>query len=448
MPDNRWIIMPIEVQRRELDAKLVVATIAASRGYKILVGHDRVVRRLARFIPKGILFDKSIGGRGDKKVYRYHDLGHLVTAMDEEATGFLVSPELFMNSRMAADTLAMTTRWFCISEEVRKKCIETYPQFSDCFVTTGLARTDTWRHPLVGMYQADADRIRNELGPFILFNSNFGVINHARGDQFVARQMRKVEGMYDAKLTKFDRFVEESTKNLEEYLKVLPKMLEWFPEHKVVVRPHPAENIDFWSSKFRSEDRIVVRDEGVVTPWILASEFMIQHGCTTGIEAEFMQHPHANYSPVPDFHHDTAMAKAFSQFVYDQDELHSVMKNAIEGGKRYEMPVQPKLEYFAAVEGKLASERIVDEFDKISFSSKPLPGWLRLLRFTPRHLASALKDVTRRAKAYSTQKFHGTSQAELMERIDFVNRTLGLNREICATEVFKNLFLVEATGNH
>ena len=71
MSDHRWIIMPIEVQRRELDAKLVVAALAASRGYKVLIGQDRVVRRLARFLPKGILFDKSIGGKGDDWQVRF-----------------------------------------------------------------------------------------------------------------------------------------------------------------------------------------------------------------------------------------------------------------------------------------------------------------------------------------------------------------------------------------
>ena len=215
MPENHWIIMPIEVQRRELDAKLVVAAIAVSRGYKVLVGQDRIIRRLARFLPKGILFDKSIGGKGERKVYRYNSLGYQIAAMDEEATGFLVTPELFMETRMAPDTLALTRRWFCISDTVREMCVDKYPKFAETFVTTGLGRTDTWQKPLVEMYRDDAEKFRNRLGRFILFNSNFGVPNHARGEHFVAKQLSRVESMYDAELTGFGQLLRENKANLE-----------------------------------------------------------------------------------------------------------------------------------------------------------------------------------------------------------------------------------------
>ena len=58
---KRWLVIPLEVQVRELVARLLVAAIAADRGYDVLIGHDRVVRRLARHLPKGILFDKALG---------------------------------------------------------------------------------------------------------------------------------------------------------------------------------------------------------------------------------------------------------------------------------------------------------------------------------------------------------------------------------------------------
>ena len=67
-PDRRWLVIPLEVQVRELYARMLVAAIAADRGYDVLIGHDRVVRRLARHLPKGILFDKALGMSTDKKV--------------------------------------------------------------------------------------------------------------------------------------------------------------------------------------------------------------------------------------------------------------------------------------------------------------------------------------------------------------------------------------------
>ena len=435
--------MPIEVQRRELDAKLVVSTLAAQRGYKILIGRDRIVRRLARFLPKGILFDKSIGGKGDKKVYRYNRLGYRIAAMDEEGTGFLVDPDMFLEARMADDTLALTSRWFCISDAVRDMCLERFPKHSEKFVTTGLGRTDTWRRPLLGLYDELAQNIRDKYGRFILFNSNFGLVNHARGKEFVSKQMRKVEAMYDAEAANYAQQVEENQANLDCYIEVLPKILTWLPEHNIVVRPHPAENVDFWKETFKHEPRIFVEDEGVVTSWIVASEFMLHHGCTTGIEAEIMGHPQVNYAPMPDMCHDTDMARTFSRFVHTEQELRQTITDAVINGNSERMPLAGQGTFFASLEGRLVAEKIVDEFDKIAFGSGDLSKMLPLLRFSPRHLVSAFKDVTTKAKAYSNQKFSGVTVDELTDKLDFISGALDVPNKTSVTEVFENLYCIE-----
>ena len=279
----------------------------------------------------------------------------------------------------------------------------------------------------------------------MLFNSSFGVPNHARGKRFVAKQIKKVESMYDAGLAEYDRLLKENTANLHAYVDVLPKILTWLPNHKVVVRPHPAENIDFWKEKFAHESRIVVEADGVVTSWILASEFMFHHGCTTGVEAEIMGRPQANYAPVPDVHHDTDMAKAFSPFVYTEQELKNIMVDAVVNQKTTRMPLEGQARYFASLEGKLVCEEIVDEFDRISFTSKSYPEWLRVLQFSPRHLVAKYKDVSRGAKAYSTQKFHGVSQEELASKLQFCEDALDDCKPLQVRSVFENLFEIKAS---
>ena len=444
MSENRWLILPIEVQRREMDAKLVIATIAASRGFKVLIGRDRIVRRLARFLPDGILIDKSIAGKTDGKPGRFHSLGHIVTAMDEEGTGFLADPKMFLDTRLAEVTLDVTARWFCISETVREKCIERYPDYIDRFVTTGLARTDTWRDPLLQMYRNDAEALVERFGRFILFNSNFGVPNHARGDAFVNKQIRKQAAMHSESTAYYKRMFDENRANWLEYVRVIPEILEWFPEHKIVVRPHPAENVTFWKEKFRDEPRVIVDDSGVVTPWILASEFMFHHACTTGVEAAIMKVPQVVYAPCPDIYHDTEMAKTFSPFVNSQEDFRKIMETSIKSGKPEKLSKKKQANYFASLEGKLASEKIVDELEKLGFESTPLPKWLPLLKYTPRHIASVFKDLTPKAKAYSTQKYHGVEVEELERKVAFNRAQLNLDAEFKIEKVFTDLFMISS----
>ena len=444
MPESKWIVIPIEVQRRELDAKLLCSALAIQRGYRVLVGHDQMVRRMAPYLPKGILFDKSIGADGDRKVSRYHRSGYAITAMDEEQTGFLSAPENFLETRLGDQTLAVTERWFCMSDAIRDHCIRRFPQHASRFVTTGIGRTDIWRKELSGLFGKEAEAIRTENGPFILFNSNFSVVNHARGEAFVRRQFSRFQKQYENAETEQERLFRQNAENLHEYVKIITEILEWFPEHKLVIRPHPSEDLGFWASRFSDHPRVVFSRSGVVTPWILASDCVLHHGCTTGIEAELMEQPQINYAPKPDHHHDSETAKAFSHFVHTPSELKEVMEAMVNGSREYLKPRKGLETYFASLEGKLVAEHVLDEFDKFSFTSADIAAWLPLVRFFPRNLIARYKDLSKRAKTYSSQKYEGTTVEELTGKLEFFQRALKLGKTPVVREVFDRIYLIEA----
>ncbi len=444
MAENFWIIIPVEVQRRELDAKLIATVIAVNRGYKILLGHDQMVRRMARYLPKGILYDKSIGADGDRKVNRYHRLGYAITAMDEEATGFLPAPDHFMQTRMGDQTLGLTKRWFCISEQVREHCIRRYPQHVERFVTTGLGRTDTWRQDFSGLFAEETQKIKEDVGRFILFNSNFSVVNHARGAAFVDRQLRRQHAQHHDAETRQERLQREGLENLNAYAEMLPKLLVWFPDHKLVIRPHPSESVEFWTQRFEGNPRIVFSKGGVVTPWILASDCLVHHGCTTGVEAELMGRPQIHYAPFPDEHHDSQVAKIFSHFVHSEEELKLAISKLLVEPDYFAKSRDGLETYFASLNGKLVAEHVVDEFDELKFAGGDIPSWLEWVKFSPRNLVARYKDLSKKAKTYSIQKYEGTSVRELDSKLKIISGALGYAQSPEVSQVFEDLYLIEA----
>lgn len=438
--NGRWLIIPVEVQVRDLMGRLMVATIAANRGYNVLIGRDQVIRRLAPFLPKGILFDKALGVAGDRKIRRYSRLGFKLTAFDEESTGFYPNPHMAFTGRLSDECLDMAERWFCLSDKIRELALGYHPDYGEKFVTTGLPRSDIWRPQFHNLFQSQVSEIKQKHGDFILFCSNFGRIIHGMEGAFVDRQIRRQpdkDGSVSGYQTKIE---EQSRENLKAYLEMLPQLRKWYPDQKLVVRPHPSERSEFWKEAFSNEDGVEVHEYGTATPWILASTCLVHHGCTTGIEAELMSKSHVMYAPFPDSHHDTPLMKKFATIEKDLKGLKKRLDAIILENKTFQKSRKSLEEYYAGLSGPLVAERIVGEFDDISLNAASLPGYLPLLRYLPRHLFATYWPRSKQEAAYRNKKYPGVSEAEVQRLVGEISKSLKSSNQV--EEVFPELFRV------
>ena len=438
----RWLIIPVEVKHREFLSRILLSAMAANRGYRVLLGKDTMIRRLAPALPRGVIFDKSLGTARHGKPQRFKKLGHKIVVLDEESTGFYGSPKQFLSVRLARETLAACERWYCISETLQDAATEIYPEYSERFLTTGLIRTDIWRNAYHHFYTAERDQIREAHGPFILFNSNFGGIIHARGDAFVNKQIRGQKFAYSDVQEKSKRIFAEGRRNLDAFLEVFPKILEQFPRHRLVIRPHPSEDISFWHNHFGSNDRILVSNESVATPWILASEILLHHGCTTGIEASILGKPHVMYAPHPDSHHDTEVMKTFTPIVKSETDLLQHIEAQLTGNlSTLALPSGAEL-WFANLQGHLVSEAILNDIDELSFetnqeitNSLPLDVRLRIW-------LAGKKKRSERELNYAKQKWPGTSVQEIQKSLQIAASGLGIDDGFYVDEVYPEVFKV------
>jgi len=440
---DKWLIIPIEVMHRELYARLIVANIAAQRGYKVLIGQDRVIRRLAAHLPKGILFDKSIGRKGDKKVKLYSKHNFQITALDEEVTGYWANPDHFTSVRLSNEALEVSQRWFSPNSEVEQDLKKRFPDHADKFVTTGIVRVDLWRPKFNTIFDDDVARLKSEHGKFILFNSNFASVIHARGAAFQLAQRKKQRRFHNKSVEEMKLYAAEKTKNLESYLAMLPKLAAWFPDHKLIIRPHPSDDISYWQEVADQHGNAQVIFQGIVTPWILASECLVHHGCTTGIEAEFLQRPHVMYGPHHDTEHDTKEMKAFAHVVKTEDALKDYIQSALKKGFKKKASKATLMKYYAFEDDQLTSEKIVQEFDSIQSSNGKLPAYLPLMKFTPRQLVADYMPRPKKAAAYSKQKWPGISVEELTNTVTKLDNIMDNQTASKISEIFPGLFFLE-----
>ena len=85
MTDKVPLIIPVENQVRELDPKLLLACVAARRGFTCILGPHRIVDfRIASF-PPSLYLNKSFTVMNLKMFKIMQKLGHQIVTWDEEA---------------------------------------------------------------------------------------------------------------------------------------------------------------------------------------------------------------------------------------------------------------------------------------------------------------------------------------------------------------------------
>ena len=85
------IILPVENQVRELDAKLLLACVAAERRFPVLIGSRAYIHFQAASVPRGVYMAKSMKTRSIRMFGILSQLGHEIVAWDEE--GLLREPD-------------------------------------------------------------------------------------------------------------------------------------------------------------------------------------------------------------------------------------------------------------------------------------------------------------------------------------------------------------------
>ena len=79
------LIIPVESQVRELDAKLLLACAAAERGFPVVIGSRAFVHYEIAAMPRGVYLAKSMRTLSERMFEILRQLGHEIVAWDEEA---------------------------------------------------------------------------------------------------------------------------------------------------------------------------------------------------------------------------------------------------------------------------------------------------------------------------------------------------------------------------
>ena len=460
------LLIPVENQVRELDAKLLLACIAAFRGYRSLLGpRQEITARIPSF-SKGIYISKGMAGRSAMLFQLARKSGHEIVTWDEEALVHL-PPEIYFSRRISPAAIKYVSHLFAWGED-NADLWRQYPSLpSELPIhVTGNPRGDLLRIEMRSFYKQEVNEINKAYGDFILVNTNFNHVNAFYSYMNLFQQTDKngeppkfglaakgmtreyAEGLRDYKQALF-----------EDFKQLIPSLEKTFPDYAIVVRPHPTEKQEVYQKIASQCERVWVTNEGNVVPWLMATKVLVHNSCTTGVEAYILGVPAITYRSSINEYYDFGfyrLPNLLSHQCLNFDELRETLKRILNGelgaanGEERKKLID---RYFSALNGPLACQRIVDVIEDIMKDMAKTPKLSISDRLNRWIVASGLylnKTIgpylprSQDRSDFLKHRYPEISPEELNTRLSRFQKLLGYNRKIKVEKIHNQIFQISA----
>ena len=399
-------------------------------------------------LPRGVYLAKSMRSLSDRMFTILRKLGHEIVAFDEEG---LVRPSdaRYYARRMSEVAVRQVSALLAWGPD-NAATFERFPAARGVPIhVTGNPRVDMLRPEVRPFYSELARRIRERFGRFILINSNFGLLNH-----YVPRLRLDARG--GEPLDEFAGALAAHRKAIYTHFRnMIPRLAEAFPEHTVLIRPHPVETHEPWLELARGHPNIVVRSEGSVVPWLMACGVLVQNGCQTAIEGALLGTPVVSFRPAS-HELDVELIESVSHQANDVGALLEIVRSILAGelGPHDGPDRERSFErHIAALDGPLASERMVGVLEKAGHGTRPPPrssaarhlsGWAHNRLRTASKRINMRRREHRNSRDYHDHRFPDVLLEDVSERIARLGQQLGRFGRLRVRQRSQHLFHIDA----
>jgi surface carbohydrate biosynthesis protein len=445
------LIIPVESQVRELDAKLLLAAVAAERGYSVTFGSRAYVHHAMAAAPRGVYLAKSMRRASDRMFSIISDLGHEIVAWDEE--GLVRFPDSFYYQRRLSAKALEHVKTLLAWGEDDARAFAAFPGYPGCPIhVTGNPRVDLMRPEIRAFFDREVAAIRARFGRFVLINTNFSGLNHFHDS--LSELRRNLEprsgGAPDDFMAGRAAF---RNRVLEHFKRLIPELSRSLPGVRIVVRPHPSESHDLWHEIAADLDDVEIVNEGNVHPWLMACEALIHNGCTTAVEALVLGTPAIAYQPIRSDVYDMALPNSLSHQAANIMDIEKTLRSILAGeiGVRDDPEVMGILAaHIAALDGRLAADRVIDVLDASGCAEpRQAPSRLRssrarlhLLGRTAVKLLNRHRPGHRNNLDFHRHRFPGVDAEELQAKISQFGGLLGRFEGVRVDTLAEHLFKI------
>ena len=292
------IYIHLEVSVRELDSKLLLAVIAASRGHEVIISdQESIIKGLERkLLTPGVFHTKSLTP-GLSKIIKHKKLiniGCKITSIDEEGGLVDYGYEQFVRMRYSQKTIKQASAVFTWGPEDHKILKKVFPNYAKKIHMTGSPRVDLWK-PFFNDYWTN--NYKKQTKPFLLIPSNQGFtvkhindrIKHLEKAEYLRKEPKLIHQILKRESEQF--------KIISHFIEAIKKLAYKNKNFNIIIRPHPSENIEIWKILLKKFPNVYVNRDDGVSLWIKNAFAILHNGCTTALEASFFKKPIITYAP-------------------------------------------------------------------------------------------------------------------------------------------------------
>lgn len=293
------IYIHVEIVKRELDSKLLLGTLAATKGHNVIIsdllGIMRGVKR--GLLKPGIYHTKSLTG-SDEKIARHKyliDKGFKITSIDEESGLVDLSYDGFAVDRYSKKSVDQSSAIFTWGQEDTKTLKNFFSGYIDKIHMTGSPRADLW-NPIFSNYWGVPSQIPSK--PYLLISSNcFNTIK-----PFYKRfKFHKTAGYFKRNSKYLKNLFGQSAESYHKtaaFIEAINYLVENNNnKYDIVLRPHPAEDIKAWKTFLEETPNVHIIQDDSISSWVTNAFAIMHNGCTTAFEATISQKPVVTYEP-------------------------------------------------------------------------------------------------------------------------------------------------------
>jgi len=352
---KKFIYLTYEIFRREFDSKILMAIIAATRGYHVVLGDLR--EDIDFNLPEGFYFHKDHGVGADKRFKRWKKNNAIIGSLDEEG---LITGNLDWYQRVRINKVALDLSDFVfLWGKHQRSLFNENTLIDDNFVVTGHPRFD-----LLKREDFSVNKVTK-----ILVNTRFTKANPMGTFDHLVNVWKK--SGYINSLDEENALIEERDKEkfiLDEFHHFINSSLKETSEVKITLRCHPAESEEYYKELYKNEPRVIVDRDTPLFQQLRNSDVVLHDGCTTGIEAASLGVPVVGLRPKIENYDYGEFANQFSLNFESHQALHQYIFNdfnMVDFSQLYDQVSHSTLEMINNWKGGGAINKILDTISQV-----------------------------------------------------------------------------------
>ena len=444
---NNGVFIPIEIMNREYISKLLLSIELIKRGMPVIIGHKAQVIKLAlKSNEPGILFYKSTMAGGMERTYQLLKKKNFgFVSQDEEAGIVFKNFKDFYNSRPSLKSIGDVDFFFSWGDDEYRFLVKRFTK--KVVKNYGALRSCLWGDLGKKIYHSNIVDLKKKFGNYILIVSNLADYNSYLSEKQTIEHLSQYK---DFNLKKFKKACKVQKYFFYQYVDII-KFITMKLNKKVIVRPHPGEGKKLWEEALRGIENVHVESEGELLPWILASEFIIQNGCTSAIEASTANIPVISYIKKKDLNCLSLgienIANKLSINVFGKKQLTQTINkidliwNKPENKKKRLLYLNKKLKYYGTTK---SAEKIAQKI--IDYTGTPNPiGYEKLGKDSILYyIYEIYRNFKFRPKTIKTimdlQKRDTLSYSKIQRDIENLLNIMNINKKVKIKRVERNTY--------